>query len=175
MKLKSKNNTSDNTQSLGNSLTQTKTNKITLIPTTLRFKFMDGKEKIVILPDRPMTYWDLQTAIAHSTPKHRNMFKISDDNNRFVESENFVPCNQFEIREFFSPQTTDLHPLAPIKWEYMNFHGAPPNWIDPQIIREQKRAEDLEKQRIAKEAEEKELQEFLKKKSQLSSILDSFT
>lgn len=103
--------------------------KIEIRPTILLFKFLDGREQSHSLIENPKTYGELQQCIAKIFPKNKSMFMISDVNTRFVTSDNFKCGFHFVIKEFFSPQTNDLHPLAPIKWDFVEYHARVKNWV----------------------------------------------
>ena len=122
--------------------------------TFLNFIMLDGSRRSLQL-DRITTYMEVQTEIARVNPKGKKMFiVVHPETKERISSDNFKEGPEFNIVETFLAKIPKFYPRLKTKWDFLQYHGAPADWVDPVIARRL-----AEEARIKREAEEKRKEE----------------
>eukprot|EP01041_Mallomonas_annulata_P013365 gene13365-28324_t len=127
--------------------------------TELKISFLDGTRKEIILYIKPPTYTDLQRELSRLFPKSRRVLVIQDENDKFIDANNYKPSIILKIKEYNSLRIPSIIPIKPIFWEFKQYHAHPNEWESYQdkLIRlqKQKELEDARKHEQDNEFERK--------------------
>mmetsp|Transcript_33709 Transcript_33709/g.34338 ORF Transcript_33709/g.34338 Transcript_33709/m.34338 type:complete len:310 (+) Transcript_33709:292-1221(+) len=121
--------------------------------TVLKFMFLDGSRREVILYVRPLEYSDLQREIARIYPQSKTIFSILDNNDVFVDSKNYRPCPFLKVKEYNSLRIPTSIPYMPAFWEFRGYHAGPEVWESYQERQERLQREKEEEERKRAEDE----------------------
>jgi len=121
--------------------------------TFLHFQYTDGTKRTLQL-ERCECYMDIQVHIARYNPKGKKMFIIMDMDKERIDSQDFVVESEYIVKEIYMSKIPKFLPRMPTKWDFLKYHAAPSDWVDP--VERRKLLREMESNRKRQE-EEREL------------------